>query len=139
MRDRANDARTTCSLQNAAKSGQQIRGIAPDFHRFICCDYFAAVFSLGHAGGANLARSWPWSFQMRRTLSRPPARIVLPSALVATEYMYSAGPLKSRWLLPFVELMKRTFESPPQATSMSSATKLTLVTSFVNWFCTVRS
>ena len=41
--------------------------------------------------------------------------------------------------LPFVALMNRTLASPPLATTMSSATKLTLVTSLVNWFCTVRS
>ena len=41
----------------------------------------------GGAGGANWMTGWPWSFQTRRTLSRPPARIVLPSALAAAEYM----------------------------------------------------
>ena len=65
--------------------------------------------------------------------------IVLPSPLAATEYIYSLVPPKSRWLLPLVALMNRTLESPPLATTMSSATKLTLVTSLVNWFCTVRS
>src|SRR4029078_6825267 len=85
-------------------------------------DYFAAVWSFGRAGELNLASSLPSSAQTRRTLSRPPARMVLPSALAATEYMYSAGPLKSRWLLPLAALMKRTFESPQQETTQCSVT-----------------
>jgi len=63
---------------------------------------------------ANLASSCPWSFHNLSMLSSPPAMIVLPSALAAAEYIYSAVPLKSRWLPPLPALIKRTFESPPQ-------------------------
>jgi hypothetical protein len=102
-------------------------------------NYFAAV-CVSTFGASKVAMDWPFSpFQMRNTLSAPPATITFPSELASAEYMKSVDPGKSRMLPPLVALISRTILSPLHTiTASPSATKRIEGISFVKP-CTVRA